>query len=123
MDKPTLKQNNLSWARNAILNKPGFHSVAAISAKISYHAATKDEPWTGVHGSLYMSDCSRAIRIDLDTTAPSDNQDKLALEIENTQYKLDTLISVLTETREFFNKAKQLAIDDCNNLPRPKDDK
>lgn len=123
MDKPTSKQNNLSWARNAMLNKPGFHSVAAISAEISYHTATKDEHWTGVHGNLHISDCSRVICVDLDATTASGKTEDLVREIENTQHKLDTLISVLTEAREFFNKAKQLAIDDCNNFPRPKDDK
>src|SRR5690606_13816102 len=116
-------QNSLNWARNAMLNKPGFHSVAAISVEISYHTAAKGEHWTGVHGSLHISDCSRVISIDLDATARSGKLEKLLLEIDNTQHKLDTLISVLTEAKKFFNKAKELAIDDCNNLPRPKDDK
>src|SRR5690606_34568437 len=119
MDKPTSKQNSLNWARNAMLNKPGFHSVAAISVEISYE---KGDYCTGVYGSLHLSDCSRVISIDLDATARSGKLEKLLLEIDNTQHKLDTLISVLTEAKKFFNKAKERAIDDCNNLPRPKDD-
>lgn len=101
------KTKNIKKSFSSLLNKPGFHSTAAIA--VDLETDLSDHMWRLVDGYLYISDCSRQISIDL-----SANNDK---EIKNVIYKLDTMIDVLTKARDAFVKVSDKAVKHKAGLP------
>ena len=71
------------YGGGSLLNLPGHESTAAIAA-----AFNPDMDYN----SVYISDCSRQITLDI-TCSSKDTY-------ENSIYKLDTLIATLTEYRK-----------------------
>lgn len=95
----------MKWANNSMLNRPGQHSVAAISAQLSSHISGKNNPTFELAGEIDISDCTRSISLACYATVRAD---AAGLEdFENIGYKLDTLISILSEAKRNYNIAKK----------------
>ena len=77
------------WATNAILNLPGHHSVAAISACLSVF-----------DGEVVISDCDRAISLCLDSHSLD--------ECINTSHKIDVLYKIISELKDRYDKIKAI---------------
>lgn len=73
--------------RRFFLNKHGFNSVAAIYAKVGKK---------GVDNELIISDCGHTVVLDVNGY---DAQTR-----ENTLFKIDTLVAVLTEFQVALSK-------------------
>lgn len=86
------------FAISALLNKPGFHSTAAIAAHVKAPRCY-NKKGRYIDGTITISDCIRAIDLDVSGTKPED--------YDNALYKIDTLISVLTEFRKAYVKARK----------------
>lgn len=71
--------------RRVFLNKPGYHSVGAILARCENNGY-----------ELVMSDCNHTVSFSIDAYDVPGR--------ENTLYKVDTMIRVLTEFREALAK-------------------
>ena len=71
--------------RRVFLNRPSQNSVAAI-----YAVCEKDQV------DLILSDCNKTVSFDVGGYASEDR--------ENTLYKVDTMIEVLTEFRDAITK-------------------
>ena len=86
----------LFFAGSSLLNKVGFHSVAAYSYSISVGSM----PGAYVHhdGSLSISGCSKTIDLDLDF---GDEAEYL-----NSMYKLETLLKGIQEAKEDLKAAR-----------------
>lgn len=74
------------FAKNAMLNKAGYNSTAAIAAKIEKWG--KGEPEI----DLQISDCLRSINFEFSLHDEGDR--------ENTLYKIDTMLEVLMDFRD-----------------------
>jgi hypothetical protein len=72
--------------RSALLNLPGYHSTAAISAVVTDH-----DP---MYQSVQLSDCSRQINLEFGLHSAGD--------FENSVYKIDTLIDCLRKFRTAY---------------------
>lgn len=92
-----MPQKQKSWAISNLLNRPGFHTTAAIACKATV------EKWghgsVSGDGEIVISDCDRKIQLDL--------TDATELEYMNSLYKIDTLIRVLTTFRADYIKAHE----------------
>ena len=87
----TNKEDETLFAKSALLNKAGHNSTAAIAASIiNYYGNTPSV-------ELQMSDCSRVVTLDFPILEEADR--------ENTLFKLDTLLSVLTDFRSAVSEA------------------
>jgi len=86
-----------SWGKAKFLNKPGFHSVAAISYKIELEKVLRSDDHESPFGSVTISNCNRSIELDI--SAENDQA------YENSLYKLDTLIEVLQAARKDHKRA------------------
>lgn len=78
-----------TWAMNSILNLPGHHSIAAISANLSKFG-----------GELTISDCSDVISLSLDSYSLDD--------CVNTLHKIDVLYKVISELKSRYGKIKEI---------------
>lgn len=102
----------MKWARNAILNLPGHHSVAAISAEIEWHDDKEDKDNStckNLDGNIYISDCSRVICIDIQAWLDRENIEQSLNELNNNEHKIKQLISVLTELQAQYKTYKKEA--------------
>lgn len=73
------RKSGYRYGGNAILNKPAFHSTAAVSWKFDvYNSASR------VHGSLSITDCSENIALDLSFSSTA--------ELINVTHKLKQLV-------------------------------
>jgi hypothetical protein len=79
------------YYRRTFINRPGYHATAFVFATVS--CAGADDEY-GPHCELVIADCSRSISLSIDTG----NEESRA----NTLYKLDTLITTLTEFRAAY---------------------
>lgn len=89
----------------ALLNLPGFHSTGAIVAEIENTSKWKAgknaegdplDKWNcAPRYTLQLSDCARAINLDLDWYESSDDDGN----DENNLHKVDALIDALTKFR------------------------
>lgn len=68
---------------NAVLNKPGHHSVAACAGSVEVGAGTH------VYSTFSISDCSRVITLDLEIKNDKD--------YANSVFKIETLIEQLED--------------------------
>lgn len=90
------------WGNSRVLNKPGFHSVAAIAYRVSISKGYGSKKWW-TSGSLQISDCTRVIELDLDsTTAP---------QLDNSLHKLDTIIEMCEQAKKDLQKAHTKALE------------
>jgi len=80
------------FARNAMLNKAGHNSTGAIAASVVKEVYS-DRPDV----SLQISDCSRAVSLELGLWS--------AEERENTLYKLDILLDVIMDLKDAVEDA------------------
>jgi hypothetical protein len=71
----------------ALLNLPGHQSTAAIVAEITMEGSSTYPDYT-----LKISDCSRAVDLELDFDTADSR--------ENNLYKIDTMLDVLKEFRK-----------------------
>lgn len=69
-----------------LLNRPGFHSTAAISGNLS--------KWG--YSELHISDCDRKISLEFNFSGAEKD------EYENSLYKLDQLTEAIEEFRSLF---------------------
>ncbi len=86
---------------SSLLNRPGYHSTAAIAVEISANY----DSWQPIDGSVYISDCGKQITLDLGAC------DEKA--VDNALYKLDTMIKVLVKTRNTYQKMAGKALDNA----------
>lgn len=86
-------KSKLLHAATSLLNQTGHHETAAIAVKLTLDSDYKGVYEPSISGSMNISDCSRAITLDL---AIHDDS-----EYENTLFKLITLMQVSTEA---YNK-------------------
>lgn len=85
------KKEKTLFAKSALLNIAGHNSTAAISATVIHDYG--DNPSV----ELQLTDCYRAINYDFSLHEEEDR--------ENTLYKLDTMIGILTEFRDAVGEA------------------
>ena len=117
------------FVSSGMLNKPGFHSTAAISVNANYESvSTYSEEWVfpSVHGTITISDCSRTVSLELsdsysyggggrmykDGEFNVEGNDKLFEDLRNTIYKLEQLESKARNTREYYERAREEIIRD-----------
>ena len=87
---------------NALLNKPGFHSIGAISYNIERSPASEGGLRSYLIASVCISDCDRKVMLDFDI---DDNSPKRRREeYENSLYKIDVLISELQAFRRDYEE-------------------
>lgn len=112
MDEPLFPDKKLfKRANNAILNKPNYHSVAAVSW---YILVTQDTQW--VDGSVSISDCSRAITLDL---CYGEEQE----DYENSLHKVDVLIDKLEELKQALIESRPIQVKDIERRKQEKERK
>lgn len=94
---PTKSKEKVVYYKRIFLNKPRRHAGAFVIAEVTEERWShkdkkgKEHEQTRLDALLEISDCSRHISLSLDTGKKQDRA--------NTIYKLNTLISVLTELR------------------------
>ena len=106
----------MKFAKNAMLNKPGYYSIAAVSYVIEMYER-------GLEGNISISDCSRAINLDFDIYG-GDLEVSLAT-FDNNVHKAETLVKIVSDFLEQYkslrpelekrikeNETKQLATED-----------
>lgn len=80
-----------------MLNRPGFHSTAAIVAEVPNSSYLKNDDYDYDCAQLVISDCSRSIAIEFCTAK---RHARLPDYWENDLAKVDTLIDVLKDFRK-----------------------
>ena len=88
------KKEKILFAKGALLNKAGHNSTAAISASVINNYGENPSI------DLQITDCYRAITFDFSVHDAADNS----------LYKLDTLIGILTDFRDAVSKACDNAV-------------
>lgn len=83
-------------AGNAILNKPGFHSVAAMSHEVNVGNAS-------ISAGIDLSDCTRSINLDFNVYSNDPTKD-----FENNLFKINTLIRELEDFRKNLIKGQKI---------------
>lgn len=94
-------------AVSKLLNRPGFHSTAAIACQVEITNWHKH-----VMAEVHVSDCDRKISLDFDDSTRSD--------YNNSLHKIDTMIKVLTKFREQFEVACMEAEEARSKMPKRK---
>jgi hypothetical protein len=94
-----MNKDKIVFARQAFLNLPGHNSTAAIVASITQGELNEHEDNQTVDVELHISDCNRTISFDFDLYNKAER--------ENALYKVETIISVLTEFRDEIKKASK----------------
>lgn len=89
------------WGNSSTLNKPGFHSVSAIAYRVTVSKGYGSKKWW-TSGSLQISDCTRAIELDLDASTKE--------QLENSMYKLDTIIQMCEQAKKDIQTAHDKAV-------------
>lgn len=79
------------YYRRSFINRPGFHATAFVFATVSRTGADDSQ---APHFELVIADCSRSISLSIDAYGEECRA--------NTLYKLDTLITTLTEFRAAY---------------------
>lgn len=92
----------LAHARKDLLNKPGFHSTAAISSviKISFEEDGVGKKNGFVDINFQMSDCHRSINLDF----PIGDEARF----DNSMFKIQTLIDHMVEFRDGMIKSREI---------------
>ena len=99
-----MKKSDLIYARKEFLNLPGQESVANIVTHIKIENwGNNDELYRNTSYTLDITDCTDVIHLSIDH---EDEYDR-----ENGLYKLDTLISVLTDFRGELVKEFEIQAD------------
>lgn len=99
------KENYKCFGNNAILNKPSFHSVAAISYEINSGNELDEfdkKSWINNDAILQISDCNRSISLDF----AFGNED-----YENSLYKINLLKNMLNEFSKDLEEARNFYLE------------
>ena len=92
----------ITFAKNGMLNKPGFHSTASYAYKIDIpkDKIEKTHPFLGyIEAMFYINGCNRdSVSLELDIVEDAG--------YENSLFKIDTLLEALTELRKDVINAK-----------------
>jgi hypothetical protein len=97
----------LKYYRREFINPEQVHSHAHILAEIRYHPVTTYRRSPYIEGGFAIMDCSRVASLDFYSHDKKD--------IDNGLYKLDKLISALTEYRNVFAELRSEFPDDIED--------
>lgn len=86
------REYSFQVGNRAFLNKPNFHEDASLSWHMSVEGTYFD-------GSISIRDCSENVRLELDV-----HNDEW---YENSIFKINTMISLLQEAKEYLPKARK----------------
>ena len=86
----------MKYAFSSMLNKPGYHSIAAVSYAVSICEYGKNKGQRDKDTSLHISSCDSNIELQFDWEREDDKSNSL--------YRIETLRKALNELEKVINR-------------------